>query len=461
MKIRNKIALIFVLLTALLLLSVFLFIYFSVENHTHNEFYLRLRQRASIAAQAYLEKDELSSSIYEEIRKKHVRTLPNEKEEIFKVNMDKGTLAPPHTLPLEKEFFSEVLTAGHAKAKIGKAYFTAILYRDNQGDFIVVLSAEDLYGSAKMRNLLRTLLMAYVLSLIILFVLGRDYAKRVLKPISDITRQVNGIRAKKLHLRLPNGHRNDELGELSRTFNNMLDRLEASFEMKNNFVRNASHELKNPLTAIIGQTEVALGSARSEQEYITTLRTIEREASRLNGLINALLELAHAENDSKALLGEYIRADELLMELQTEFDVPTSGTVNCDLRFLPKDPDKLIFKGNAGLIRAALFNVLDNALKYSKDGNVDLGIQVREQTILISVRDEGIGIPKEDLKNVLEPFSRGSNARGFKGFGLGLPLSRKIVRLHGGELQIDSEIGKGTRVMVQLPNIHATANTGH
>ena len=82
MKIRNKIALIFVLLTAMLLLSVFLFIYFSVENHMHNGFYLRLRQRASIAAQAYLEKDELSSSIYEEIRKKHVRTLPNEKEQI-------------------------------------------------------------------------------------------------------------------------------------------------------------------------------------------------------------------------------------------------------------------------------------------------------------------------------------------------------------------------------------------
>ncbi len=426
----------------------------------HNEFYLRLRQRASIAAQAYLEKDELSSSIYEEIRKKHVRTLPNEKEEIFKINMAKGTLVPPNTLPLEKEFFEEVLAAGHARTKVGKDYFTAILYRDNQGDFIVVLSAEDLYGSAKMGNLSRTLLIAYVLSLIILFVLGRYYAKRVLKPISDITRQVNGIRAKKLHLRLPDGNKNDELGELSRTFNNMLDRLETSFEMKNSFVRNASHELKNPLTAIIGQTEVALGNARSEQEYVATLRTIEREASRLNGLVNALLELAHTENDPEALLGEHIRADELLMELQTEFNVPASGKLSCDLRFLPKDPSRLIFKGNHRLIQAALSNVLDNALKYSKDGKVDLGLLVSEHTILISIKDKGIGIPTEDLKDVLEPFSRGSNARGFKGFGLGLPLSRKIVLLHGGELRIDSVIGEGTRVIVQLPNILSGTKTG-
>ncbi|WP_422080849.1 sensor histidine kinase [Ulvibacterium sp.] len=457
MKIRNKITLIFVLLSALLLLLVFLSIYFSVQNHTHNEFYSRLSQRASIAAQAYLEKDELSTGIYEEIRKKHLQILPNEEERILEVDVTKSALISPQALPVEREFFEEVFSTGHAEVRIEKSYYTAILYEDNQGDFIVVLSAEDLYGTAKMQNLAKTLLTVYVLSLIILFVIGQYYAKRVLKPISDITCQVNRIRAKNLHLRLVNGHKNDELGELSRTFNNMLDRLENSFEMKNSFVRNASHELKNPLTAIIGQTEVALGNARTEREYIATLRTIEKEASRLNELINALLELAYAENDSKGLIIDNIRADELLMELKMDFDALTSNKINCDFQFLPEDSNKLIFKGNHRLIRVALLNVLDNALKYSKNGNIDLGIQVKEDMILISIKDEGIGIPKDDLKNVFEPFSRGSNARGHKGFGFGLPLSHKIVRLHGGELQIDSEIGKGTHVLMQLPTINGNS----
>ncbi len=439
------------LLTALLLLSVFLYIYFSVENYTEREFNLRLKQRASIAAQAYLEKDELSTGIYEEIRKKHLQILPNEQERILKANVNEETLISPNVLPLKKEFFDRVFHTGHAQTRIGKDYFTAILYQDNQGDFMVILSAEDRYGAKKMQNLFRTLLTAYVLSLIILFVIGRYYAKGVLKPISDITDQVNRIRAKNLHLRLANRRKKDELGELSQTFNNMLDRLETSFEMKNSFVNNASHELRNPLTAIIGQTEVALDNARSEQEYVATLQTIEKEASRLNELVNALLGLAHIENDSKSLIIDDVRADELLMELKMSFDIPTYKRINFDFQFLPKDSNKLIFKGNHDLIRVALLNIIDNALKYSKNGNIDLGIRVQERTILISIKDEGIGIPKDDLKNMFEPFSRGSNARSYKGFGFGLPLSHKIVQLHGGELKVDSEIGKGTHVLVQLP----------
>ncbi|UII77845.1 HAMP domain-containing histidine kinase [Flagellimonas sp. HMM57] len=452
MKIRNKITLIFVLLTAMLLLSVFLFIYFSVENYTQNEFYLRLKQRVSIAAQAYLEEDELSTSIYEDIRKKHLRTLPNEKEKILKVNLDERSLISHSQSPLQPEFFDDVFNNGHAEVKIKNNYYTAILYKDNQGDFIVVLSAEDLYGSAKMQNLTRTLLTAFTLSLILLFVIGRYYAKEVLKPILVITGQVNKIRAKNLHLRLATEHKKDELGELSRTFNTMLDRLETSFEMKSNFVHNASHELRNPLTAIIGQTEVSLNKARKEPEYIEALQTIEKEALRLDELINALLDLAHTEHDSKGLIIENIRADELLMEVKMSFDSLISNKINCNFQFLPQNSNTLVFRGNNGLMKVALLNILDNALKYSTNGTVDLSLQVEDNGILFSIKDKGIGIPKEDLKNVFEPFYRGSNARGYKGFGFGLALSQKIIRLHGGELKIYSEIEKGTHVLVQLPN---------
>ncbi len=453
MKIRNKITIIFVLFTALLLIAVFVFVYFSVKKYTANEFYLRLSQRATIAAQAYLEEDELNTGIYEDIRKRHLQTLPNEQEKILKIDTPENKLSPPSYYPLDLDFFTRVLETGYAETKIGENYFAAILYNDNQGNFVVILSAEDQYGQSKMQNLFKTLVTAFILSLIVLFVIGQFYAKQVLKPISDIIGQVNKIRAKNLHLRLVTNHNKDELGDLSRTFNNMLDRLETSFELQSSFVHNASHELKTPLTAIIGQTEVSLSNVRTKNEYIETLLTVEKEALRLNELINALLELTHTEHDLKGLVIESIRVDELLMGIKMGLGSKSSRQLHINFKFLPNDSKKLIFHGNPSLIKVAFLNIIDNALKFSQNGNIQLGIKATENTILISIEDEGVGIPKEELKSVFEPFFRGSNVRKYKGFGFGLPLAHKIIRLHGGDLKIYSEVGKGTSVIIELPNL--------
>ncbi len=441
------------MLTAFLLFSVFLFVFFSVKKYTENEFYLRLSQRATIAAQAYLEEDELNTSIYEDIRKRHLQTLPNEQEKIWNVDVLKDAVYSQAYHPLDLNFFTNVLQEGHAEIKIDENYYTGILYTDNQGDFVIVLSAEDQYGQSKMQNLLKTLLTAFVLSLAVLFVIGQFYAKQVLKPISEITDQVNKIRVKNLHLRLPANPKKDELGNLSRTFNHMLDRLETSFELQSNFVHNASHELRTPLTAIIGQAEVALSTTRTKREYVETLLTIEKDALRLNELVSALLELTHTEHDLKGLVIENIRVDELVMELKQGLDFKSSSHLKIDFQSLPKNARKLVFLGNRSLIKVAFLNIVDNALKYSQNENIQIGIEATESSILVRIKDRGIGIPSEDIRSVFEPFYRGSNARKFKGFGFGLPLSHKIIRLHGGELRIASVEGKGTNVTIELPNI--------
>lgn len=454
MKIRNKIALIFVVLTAFLLFTVFVYIYVSTKQYTASEFYLRLNKRASIAAQSYLEEDELSTAIYAEIRRKHLQILPNEEEHIYTVKRAKNSLAPSNIAPLTRAFFDEVLENNQANTQIGDKYYTGLFYPDNQGDFIVVLSAEDLYGQAKMDNLRRTMVTAFILSLIILFVIGQYYAKQVLKPIMDIIQKVNLIRVRNLHLRLDQIQTKDELAELVQTFNNMLDRLETSFQMQRSFIHNASHELKNPLTAIIGQSEVALNGTRGTEEYIKTLRAIEQEALHLGNLVNSLLEMADLDRDSQGLALEHIGADELLIELCRGLDANSAQRINFNFDYSSPSPNSLIFQGNHGLIRVAILNVLDNALKYSQPGTIDLNLKITDRDILISVGDHGIGIPKDELQNICEPFYRGSNARAFKGFGFGLPLSHKIVGLHGGELKIVSHVDKGTLVTIVLPNLN-------
>ena len=453
MPLKTRITIIFILLTGLLQIVIFLSIYFFAKEYTEKEFYLRLSQRATIAAQVYLEKDEVTIEIYEAIRLRHLQTLPDEKELIYPVDTKAGV--PPRdigdSLPLE--FFQKVFEEEYAETKKGDFFYTGLLYRDNQGDFMVLLSAKDLYGSAKLENLRNILVVAFLISMVFISILGQYFAQQALSPISKIIKKVNTIRAENLNLRLEKVRGKGELVDLTQTFNNMLDRLETSFEMKNNFVQNASHELKNPLTAILGHAETALANSRKKEEYRSALQAIETEANRLNKLLSALFSLAYTDQDSKGLIIEMIRIDEVLMDLKNNFDKTISHRINYNFITLPKNADDLLFKGSKSLITIALMNLLDNALKYSKDGNVDIGVRVVQGTIIVNMADKGIGIPEKDLKNVFEPFYRGSNARAYKGFGFGLSLANKIVRLHGGGMKIQSDLGKGTIVSVRLPNV--------
>ncbi|MDC6405827.1 MULTISPECIES: sensor histidine kinase [Maribacter] len=453
MPLKTRITIIFILLTGLLQILIFLSIYFFAKEYTENEFYLRLSQRATIAAQVYLEKDEVTIEIYEAIRLRHLQTLPGEKEVIYPVNTESGI--PPKELKANfpSQFLRKVFEEKYAETKKGDFYFTGLLYNDNQGDFLVLLSAKDLYGLGKLENLRNILVVAFLISMVFISILGQYFAQQALSPISKIIRKVNTIRAENLNLRLERVRGKGELSDLTQTFNNMLDRLETSFEMKNNFVQNASHELKNPLTAIIGQAETALANSRNNEGYISALEAIETEANRLNSLLNSLLRLAYTDQDSKGLKIDMIRIDEILIDLKSNLDNVNSRRLNYCFQDLPKNADDLILKGNQSLIVIALMNIVDNALKYSSGNQVDISVHVEERVITVKIEDQGIGIPEKDLNSVFEPFYRGSNARTFKGFGFGLSLSDKIVRLHGGVLSIDSKLGKGTTVSVELPNI--------
>jgi signal transduction histidine kinase len=453
MKIRNRITLIFVLLTALLMLVKFVFIYFFSQRHTDKEFYLKLRQRATIAADAFLKEDDVSATIYSEILAKHLETLPHERERIYQVIEGTRALETEPDSIYPPNFIRKIFKNHYAEARIGDFHYAGILYHDNEGDFIVVISAEDIDGADKMRNLRNILILTFFLSIAILFILGRYYAKQVLNPIARIISRVNRIRVTNLHLRLDPGNGKDELSELAFTFNNMLDRLETSFELQTNFINNASHELRNPLTAILGQTEVALSKERHRDEYISSLQSIEREASRLDILVNSLLRLAQTDYRQKGLLLEPIRIDEMLLDVKTSIDkLNPENRVSLDFTCLPDNPEALTVEGNYSLLNVALNNVVDNACKFSENRDVQVKIAANGANYLsISVTDMGIGIPDEELKNVYEPFFRGSNANKMKGFGFGLPLAYKIIKMHRGQVEIKSRVGLGTEVVITLP----------
>ncbi|WP_053992391.1 HAMP domain-containing sensor histidine kinase [Mangrovimonas sp. TPBH4] len=449
MKIRNKIALIFMALAGTMQLLAFILVYFFAENHMDESFKDRLAKRASIAAKAYADKDELNTAIYEDIRNKHLQKLPEEREYIFPI---KGgdLIESKQDIPVEvmKNLKKGVVYHG----KIQKVYYVGSIQEDNQGDFKLVLSAIDVYGELGLKKLRNTLIVIYLLSNVLLFFLGRYFASKLLSPLSKIIKKTNSIRASNLYERLAVKNNKDELNELSKTINDMLDRLETSFEVQSNFINNASHELKSPLTAILTQTEIALIKERNPEEYQNTLKGIEQEAQRLDLLINSLLKFAQTNQENKGLIQD-VRLDELVMEVMQSMDlVRPEHKIELDLSSIPEDPDALVVQGNYGLLKIALNNVLDNACKFSDNKKVIVKITSNVEGSKITVTDQGVGIPSQDIKNIYEPFFRGSNARNVKGYGFGLPFTNKILKLHDGHIEVYSEEGKGTIVTLIIPH---------
>lgn len=453
MQLRTKITSIFTVLTSLFLTGIFILIYYNSKQYTESEFYLRLSQRATIAAQAYLEGDEMNVDIYDDIRLLHLHTLPNEKEVIYSVNAETKTPLEKFDTSLPESFYTAIFNDNYAELKQGDYYFTGLLYQDNEGDFIVVLSATDLYGFGKLDNLRNTLITAFFISIIFILLLGGYYARQSLSPISKIIKEVNSIRAENLSLRLNTTNGKDELAQLAITFNNMLDRLQLSFDLQNNFINNASHELRNPLTAILGQTEIALNKERSNEQYLAILKNIDLEASRLDFLVNGLLKLAKTDFDSKGLLIEPIRIDEMILSIKNNLDVAIpDNNIVLDFEALPENPDAITHMGSESLLKVALGNIIENACKFSNNKKVSVKIIPDDDFILVTIKDLGVGIPQDELKSIYEPFFRASNVRDIKGFGFGLPLAYRIIKMHTGKIRVVSQVDKGTLVKIKLPS---------
>ncbi len=451
MKIRLKLTLISTVITALILTGVSVAIYYFFSLYRQIEFYDRLKERAVITEQFYLEEDELNEDTFEEVQKKYHQYLPDEIIGLFELGYQLQTMQDSLQVSLPATFFRDMATLEYMEIKSGDRQAVAMWYNDNQGDFVVIISAIDRFGIMKLADLQKILIICFIVSIGIIFISGRFFSLQALKPITRIVKDVNRIGLSNLHQRLSTGGSKDEINELATTFNQMLERLETSLEIQKNFISNASHELKNPLTAVIGEVELALSKDRSVEEYKTALKTIDFEARRLDTLIVKLLNLAQTDFDDKVFLNEDVRIDELMMEVKEDLDhLLPDNQVYINFEHIPEDEQLITVKGNKKLLHAALMNVLENACKFSDYQEVKVLIKADKTRLTVVISDKGIGIAEQDLQNIAQPFYRASNARGYKGSGIGLSLTDKIVKMHGGEINITSKLKQGTQFFIFL-----------
>jgi len=358
---------------------------------------------------------------------------------------------------LEVSYSSALLRQIRAQRKmeytLGEIEHLGIVYAGEQGEFVVISSAFDRYGRSKLKNLRNVLLAGLVIGSLIILLTGALFAGQVLRPLASMNAEVSSISAGNLSLRIGEGNRRDEIAQLAMNFNDMLQRLESSFEMQQQFVSSASHELRNPLAAITSQLQLVLDKKRTPEEYQQALQSLLDDTRTLVELTNGLLTLAQSGIEKQRFQFAPVRVDEILFAAQNEL-----VKSHPDYHFLieyetfPDDESLLTIAGNEHLLKTAFLNLMDNACKFSDDHTVRIRFTTNGYSIDVSFSDDGLGIHLEEQEMIFNPFYRGNSVRSStKGYGIGLSLCHRIVQLHNGSIGVQSAPGKGSRFEASFP----------
>ena len=451
MQIRKKIIITYITLSGISTLLLCVVVFFLFKQNNQYYFLKRLQDRARIVASIHYQNDPEKARYYRELKARGLEELIEENDFVLKVN-GSNSFEYNTALHLPHEFYDEAMTTGKAWVmQEGHRYYYAQIFNENGLKYMVIITAKDRRGNTSTIYITRIMLFGGIGFIILAYFFGRFLAKRVINPVSKITKEVKRISASNLHNRLPlpGTDDSDEITDLTNTFNDMLDRLETSFEIQANFINNASHELKTPITTILAETEIALLKERSPEEYTSALEAISRQASRLSNLTESLLKLTQTGYDGNKQVQDITRIDELLMDVKCDLDrLYPENRISIKLNDMPEEETLLMLPCNRPLLELAIGNIISNGVKYSDNEEVFVSLTANTKDIRIVITDIGIGIPPEDIPYLYEPFFRGKKASRYTGYGLGLPLAMKIIRMHGGELIIQSEPDKGTVVSI-------------
>ena len=384
MQIRKKITFTYIALSCFstLLLSVVVFFLFKQNNQYH--FLKRLQDRAKIAASIYYQHDSLKAKYFQEFKNEGLEELIDEKDFVLKVN---GSDSFEYTtnLDLPASFYSKVMKTGSSWIEENNRYYYGQIFSEPGQKYMVIVTATDRRGSLSAIYILQILIFGGIGFVILAYFFGRFLARRVIDPMARITKEVKHISASNLHNRLPDTEGQDEISDLTKTFNDMLDRLETSFEIQANFINNASHELKTPITTIIAETEIMLLKERAAEDYVASLETINRQASKLGNLTESLLKLTQTGYDGRKQVHDIARIDELLLEVKASIDtIYPENRVNIKLHEVPDDAALLTIPCNRPLLELALNNIISNGVKYSDNDEVFVSLSADKNFIKIA-----------------------------------------------------------------------------
>lgn len=452
MKIRTRITLQFTIIVSVILIVFGTSIYFISANHREEEFYGRLKDNALTTVKYLSDVDEIDNNLLKIIDNNSANTLPDEKIFIYD-SKNKLVYSNPECAKYNVDtlLLSKIRSKKEIRFNENKYDAIGILFIGKRYDYIVIGIANDEFGLSKLSYLGYLLITGVLITIVLVIGVGLFFSKQALNPISGMVSQIDNISISNLNLKVNEGNGTDEIAQLAFKFNKMLERLDAAFEMQRSFVSNASHELRTPLTALTGQLEVAL--MKGDNDPWDVLRNLLNDIKQLNKLSNGLLDLAQANLDISEIKIETLRIDEIIGNARAELLKRNKDyKINMDFEHFPEDENWLKVNANEQLLKSAFSNIIENACKYSQYKTAEINLSFSPSYASIIVADKGIGILEEDLNKIFDPFYRSRNAKDYAGHGIGLTLTKKIIELHKGKINVGSVYKQGTIVTVVIPH---------
>ncbi len=304
-------------------------------------------------------------------------------------------------------------------------------------------------GTDQMANIVRLSLIILPVLVLIASLGGYFLVRKMLKPIQQISRTASEIgQENDLKKRIDLGPGTDELHQLADTFNTMFDKLERAFDAERQFISDASHELRTPMSVITAQCQLSLEHPGNPEEYVEALTVIQRQSRKMSRLISDMLDFTRLEIGTERYAMEPVDMTGLVSSICSDMALIQENHITLQYE---TEPD-VTYTGSRTLLSRLLMNLISNAYRYGKEnGHIRVRLYTEDQQVCISVADDGVGIPKEEQEKIFQRFYQSDASRTGAGIGLGLSMAREIARFHGGDITVDSTPEEGSTFTVCLP----------
>ncbi|RKS20515.1 signal transduction histidine kinase [Flavobacterium endophyticum] len=450
MKIRNRLTLISSATFGFVFIIASVLIYLAFYNSSEKVVFKELQKTCLLSGIYYLEKDELPHYEHSAIKEQFEENIQNDIVRVYDLN---NTIvygekeADRNINPKELEF---VRKNKKLSFKSNNHFYYGIFYNDNQGDFVVFVKTKSEVFKSQTNRLLVIMIIVLFAGLLFILFLSRLLSNIAYRPITEVISQVNSMELNSLDQPISSSNTNDEVQDLITTFNNLLSRLSDTFAIQKNFINYVSHEFKTPLASISGNLEVFAQKDRTPEEYQKVTSEALENVYHIEEILNNLMMLSGLKTITPE--NETFRIDETLWNINDKiFEAYDQQEVRIDLEV--KDEKLLSVKGSELQLQLALYNLIENAVKYSDGNPIKISLSETDGQLQITIQDYGKGILKEDLDYIQQTFYRGKNVGNVKGSGIGLSLATIIFKQNNIQFSIYSKENAGTLITLLFPKL--------
>jgi signal transduction histidine kinase len=427
MNLKNKISLIFSLLFTFIYAISATIIYVSLADFREEEFESRLNEKAITSIKLLIDVEKMDKQLLKLIDQNSINKLYDEKILIFDANYKliyssiddakiNWNIEDLNFLKAHKSFFR----------KENHYEICGVFYHTIGSDFYALISAKDNFGERKLEYLLYILIATYLLFTSLTWLFSYQIVKRLLSPIDAFHTKIKGINENNLDTRIKVKFKKDEIDLLANEFNQMLERINYSYKMQQEFTANASHELRTPLARMTAQLENKILKDKEAGIPNPFNENLLNDVNQLSALVDSLLILSKLERKTTQQ-NEICRIDELIFDSSVILN-KLFPDFKIDLEI--EEVDNLEVKGNKSLLSIAFINLFRNAYLYSDSKLAKVKITSEANILKITISNDGKTISKEEQSRLFEPFIRGKNVKDKSGLGLGLPIVLRILNHH-------------------------------